>query len=430
MKTKRILSIVMALSLMASVTGCSSGTSSDTKTSSSASKNVTIHIFMGSPEITDAVNTAIKEYKTVAPNVTIQLQVLQSDLNTVLKTKIASGDVPDIFQTTNGPELKEYAEYSADLTNTPAAQALNSTIKQSMSYNNQVMGLPLKIDQFGILYNKTLFANAGITTTPKTLSELTADCEKLKTKGYTPFTNGYKEWWVFKHVMQHYIGASSPNDVGGLVSKFLAGSTTFKDNPVMLNYFKFIDTSVKYGAAKPLSIDYNGEVAAMATEKTAMATGIGGFAEANIEKIDSNIKLGIMPYPVSEDASQANVIAGAGQCLRVNKNSKVLKETEAFFNWLYTSDYGKNTWFPKVAQLVAPTTDAVSPAGLSIPGEFTTLVNTDKVPCLDSAINYSDDSYHQKLGEIMQAYVAKSKTQDQCITEIQKAWVQLGTPKS
>ena len=430
---KRILCLALSAALMLGIfSSCGkSGTSASNASpaGSATAKNVTIHIFMGSPEITDAVNAMIKQYKTVAPNVTIQLQVLQSDLNTVLKSKIASGDVPDVFQTTNGPELKEYAEYSADLTSTPAAQALLDSIRTSMTYNNQVMGLPLKIDEFGILYNKTMFASAGITDTPKTLTELTAACEKLKAKGYTPFTNGYKEWWVYKHIIQHFVGASSPSDVGGLVSKFLAGTTTFSANPVMMNYFKFIDTTVKYGASKPLDTDYNGEVSALGSGKVAMATGIGSFAEANILKIDPSIKIGIMPYPVSEDASQANLIAGASQCLRLCKTSKVLNESEALFNWLFTSDYGKNTWFPKVAQLIAPIKNAVNPSGITIPVDFTALTTTGKVPSLDSAINYSDDSFHQKLGETMQAYVAKSKTQDQCITDIQKAWVQYGTPK-
>lgn len=418
------LSAVMVLGLLSSCGGKTSSAGGGTTTTGNAA---TIHIFMGSPEITDAVNTAIKEYKKVKPNVTIQLQVLQADLPTVLKSKIASGDIPDVFQTTNGPELKQYAEYSADLTNTPAAKALTDSVRESMSYNKQVMGYPLKIDEFGILYNKDMFEKAGITKTPATLSELAAACDKLQAKGYTPFTNGYKEWWVFKHVIQHFVGAAAPNDVGGLVGKFLAGKTTFKDNPVMLNYFKFIDLSVKYGAAKPLDTDYNGEVSALGSGKVAMATGMGSFAEANIRKIDSNIKLGIMAYPVSEDASQANLIAGAGQCLRLSKTSKVLNETKDFFTWLFTSDYGKNTWFPKVAQLIAPTTTAVTPEGLTIPTDFKTLTTTDKVPNLDAAINYSQDSFHQKLGEIMQAYIAKSKTQDQCITEIQSDWVKYGS---
>lgn len=385
---------------------------------------------MGSPEITDAVNTAINKYKSVKPNVTIQLQVLQSDLNTVLKSKIAAGNVPDVFQTTNGPELAEYSSYSADISGMPAAQELLPSVKTSMTYNGQVQGLPLKVDYFGIIYNKKIFSDAGITELPQTLSALEADCQKIQAKGYTPFGNGYKEWWVFKHILQHFVAAASPSDVGGLVNKFNSGSTTFAANPVMLNYFKFIDLSVKYGAAKPLDSDYNAEVAAMGGGKVAMITGQGSWAEANIQKIDPNIQLAFMAYPVSEDASQANMVEGASQCLRFSKSSKNLTDAEDFYNWLFTSDYGKNTWFPTVAQLIPPTTSIPAPKGLNLPSSFTTLSTTDKVPALDSAVNYADDSFHQQLGSVMQAYIAKTKSQSECVTEIEKYWKQYGAAKS
>ena len=415
-----LLSVVTALTL---ATACSKSTNSG-----SSNKPVTIHIFMGSPEITAAVNTSIKEYKKVKPNVTIQLQVLQADLNMVLKSMIAADEIPDAFQTTNGPELKEYASYSEDLTNTPAGKSLLPTIAKSMSYNGKVVGLPLKIDEFGIIYNKTIFADAGITELPKTLSALEADCKVLQAKGYTPFGNGYKEWWVYKHELQSFEAASNTN-VGDLVGQFIAGTTTFQDHPVMMNYFKFIDVTVQYGLPKPLEIDYNGEISAMGGGKVAMITGQGTWAEANILAIDPKIQIGIMPYPVSEDPTQLNMVAGAGQCLEISKSSKVLTETEDYYNWLFTSDYGINTWFPKVAQLIAPTKTSVSPSGVTLPTQFTALCNDQKIPIDDSAINYSDDGFHTKLGEIMQGYIGKSESETNCITDIQKAWVSLGAPK-
>jgi raffinose/stachyose/melibiose transport system substrate-binding protein len=183
------------------------------------------------------------------------------------------------------------------------------------------------------------------------------------------------------------------------------------------------------GVPKPLEIDYNGEISAMGGGKVAMIAGQGTWAEANILAIDPKIQIGIMPYPVSEDPTQLNMVAGAGQCLEISKSSKVLTETEDYYNWLFTSDYGINTWFPKVAQLIAPTKTSVSPSGVTLPTQFTALCNDQKIPIDDSAINYSDDGFHTKLGEIMQGYIGKSESETNCITDIQKAWVSLGAPK-
>lgn len=48
-------------------------------------------------------------------------------------------------------------------------------------------------------------------------------------------------------------------------------------------------------------------------------------------------------------------------------------------------------------------------------------------PSGDLSVNYSLDTFHQKFGEIMQAYIGGSKTKDQAVTEIEQAWVQLGS---
>ncbi|MBQ4511561.1 MAG: hypothetical protein II969_01110, partial [Anaerolineaceae bacterium] len=47
-----------------------------------------IYMFIPSPEYADAINTLIEEYKTVAPDVTINYETTQSDYPTLLKAKI------------------------------------------------------------------------------------------------------------------------------------------------------------------------------------------------------------------------------------------------------------------------------------------------------------------------------------------------------
>ncbi len=79
-----------------------------------------IYMFISSPEYADAINTLIDEYKTVAPNVTVNYETTQNDYPTLLKAKINSGDVPDIFSSTSGMDFlnaaaKEAGESTADM---------------------------------------------------------------------------------------------------------------------------------------------------------------------------------------------------------------------------------------------------------------------------------------------------------------------------
>lgn len=393
-----------------------------------AAKEVKINMFTASPEYTDAFNAYIAEYKKVKPNVSINLEIMQADYNTVLKSKIAAGSTPDVFQTTAGGDIDTFAEYSADLTNEPLAAAMTDAVRSNMSsVDGKVLGLPVKGNLFVMMYNKKLLAEAGVAEIPKTTAEMQDAIAKLEAKGVTPFANAYKEWWVWKHIFQHFVDAAAMDagtDAKTLVADFIAGKTTIKDHPVLYNnFFEFIDTTVKHGTDKPLERDSNAGVSDFALGKAAFMTGKGAWDEEAIKKITPDFELGIMGYPVSDKAEQSMIITGADQALRINKDSAVAAETIEFFNWLYTSEYGKN-WFSSVAKVIPPIKDAPLPE-LDMPKQMEEILQTEQSG--DLSVNYSLDTFHQKFGELMQAYIGGSKTKDQAVDEIQKAWIQFGS---
>jgi multiple sugar transport system substrate-binding protein len=70
------------------------------------------------------------------------------------------------------------------------------------SYQGKQVALPVLTDAYGLYYNKTMFAKAGITDPPKTMSELMADAKKLtvrdsngdiKIAGFVPL-NAFNEF--------------------------------------------------------------------------------------------------------------------------------------------------------------------------------------------------------------------------------------------
>ncbi|GGI46365.1 hypothetical protein GCM10008018_16730 [Paenibacillus marchantiophytorum] len=425
-RRKGLCTIVTASLTISLIAGCGASAPSPVETSKSGTseKQALIKVFVASPEYTDAYNAAILEYKKVKPNVTIQLEIMQSDYPTVLKTKIATGDMPDVFQSTAG-EIKQYAEYSADLSNEPLAQAMTDSVKTSMSNEGKVLGLPINVAMFSLIYNKDLFADAGISDVPKTSSQLTEAITKLKAKGITPFANGYKEWWVHKHILQQFINAESDNAMQ-LMSDFNTGKTTFKDHPTLMKMFDFVDTTIQNGMPKPLERDFPAEISDFATGKAAIITAQGAWAESGISKINPNLQIGIMGYPINEDPNKSMIVTGADQALRINKNSKSLQETKDFFNWLYTSEYGKS-WFGNIAKVIPPIKNGDMPNMQMAKALTEYLKAGGKAGAL--SLNYSIDSFYQKYGEDMQAYIGKAKTKEQVIEQIQKDWIQLGAPK-
>jgi raffinose/stachyose/melibiose transport system substrate-binding protein len=381
-----------------------------------------IRMFISQPEYADAINILIAEYKKVAPDVTINYETTQSDYPTLLKARLNSGDAPDIFSSTAGKEIAVYQSLTQNIADQPVAKAMTDAVRSVMMSGKEVHGFAIKGNFFGIVYNKAVFDKAGVKEFPQTFSALQSAVAKIKAAGFTPFTDGFGEWWVYKHVFQHFLYAAQPKDVEGLMKGFASGKAHFKDYPALYNdFFRFVDLVVKNGDKKPLESTISAEIAALASGKVGMVIGQGAWIEADTLKIDPNIAIGFNGYPANENASLTRVIAGGDQALRISKDSKVLKETLAFVNWWYTSDYGKN-WFSQVAGVIPPIKDVAAP-NFEIIKQGTALSSSKGAGTL--GIVYATDGFWQNFGELMQSYVGGTETKDAVIAKIEKKWVEI-----
>jgi raffinose/stachyose/melibiose transport system substrate-binding protein len=410
----------------------SAGGSQDADTSGgkadTSGEKAEINMFISSPEYADAINELIEAYKEVAPNVTINYETTQNDYPTLLKAKLNSGDVPDIFSSTSGKEIDVYKEWSYDLSGQPLAETMLPSVASSMQSpedGSGLYGIAIKGNYFGMVYNKDIFDGVGITEFPSTISAMKEACEKISAAGYTPFTTGYSEWWVFKHVWQHFLAAAAQNagtDVASLVKAFESGKAKVKDYPELYNnFFDFVDLSIQYGDAKPLETALENEESAFASGKAAMVLGQGAWIEGDVKAINPDINIGFNGYPVTEDAAQCQIISGSDQALRIYKDSKSLQATLDFVNWWYTSDYGIG-WFTDVAGVVPPVKTTAE-------SDFAIIKQGSELEASKGAaplgVCYSTDSWHQVFGELMQAYITGSADKDATCASIEQQWAQI-----
>lgn len=382
---------------------------------------VQIDMFITAPEYTDAIHALIDEYQKIHPEVDIRYESTQSDYPALLKTRINAGACPDIFATTAGKEVQLYRDYSYDLTGTPAADALTDAARAVMSVGDRVYGFHYVCNYFGIVYNQEIFEQCGINTFPATLTELETACRKLSEAGYQPFSTGFSEWWVFKHIFQHFLNAAS-DDPAALVHDFATGQAKLSQYPVLYdNFFSLIDLAVRYGDPLPLETGLAYEESALASGKVAMILGQGAWVETELLSLNPDLRIGFAGYPVSEDPAQCQVISGPDQALHIYRDSPVLAEVLDFVNWWLTSDYGKS-WFSDVCHVIPPVRDAKVPA---------TVIATQGMALVAEhgegvvSISYSTDAFHQVFGRIMQDYVSGSLTRAQACAAIEQAWLSL-----
>lgn len=383
-----------------------------------------IYMFISQPEYADAISELIDAYAEVAPDVTINYETTQNDYPTLLKAKLNSGEVPDIFSSTSGKEIDVYREYSYDLTGQPLEETMLPSVASAMASTEEgggLYGIAIKGNYFGLVYNKGIFDELGLTV-PETVDELTAACEAISEAGYKPFTTGYAEWWVFKHIFQHYLAAAADGagtTVADLVGQFEKGEVKIADLPeIYNNFFDMIDLGVKYGDDKPLETDLSGELAAYGGGTAAMVLGQGAWIEADALAIDPDLQVGFSGYPVTNDPAQCRIISGSDQALHVAADSAVLDATLDFVNWWYTSDYGI-AWFTDVAGVVPPVaTDAESNFEVIRQGSAL----EEEKGSAPLGVCYSTDSWWQKFGELMQDYIAGTADKDATCAAIEENW--------
>ena len=124
------------------------------------------------------------EYDKKHPEVTVKV-VGGIDDNKIVAA-IRSGTAPDVVSSFNSYNVGNYCGSGGWIDLAPLLK--KDHIDPSMfppapryytQYEGKRCALPLLADDYGLYYNKKLFKAAGITSPPKTMSELTADAKKL-----------------------------------------------------------------------------------------------------------------------------------------------------------------------------------------------------------------------------------------------------------
>ena len=398
--------------------------SDQTATEQAEAEPVTLKILKAESADAEKWAALAEEYHAQNPNVTIEVESYDNDYWTVLKTRLNAGEYPDIFVTTPFQDTVTYQEYCLDLTGEPFLDDLSEAGTAGAVLDGKVLGVNLYTQAYGIVYNKAMFAEAGITETPKTLSELEDACQKLEAIGVTPFSNGYKEFWVIKHCLTNYMGAED-GDAAEIAKGLSDGSVKFEDLSLTSQFFDFIDLSVKYGTPKTLESGYVEQVNDLGSGKVAMIDQ-GTWVEGGVLEIDPDLQLGFFPVPVLEDASKSKLMAGAYWTYRVAKDGKNIEESKKFLDWLITSDYGK-AFGPDVLNMNTTIIGNKS-ASTQLYAEAQVYADNGEINPLVQF--YWPSGFEQQLGAAYQKYIAGESTKEECLAELDDQWAKLAAAVS
>jgi raffinose/stachyose/melibiose transport system substrate-binding protein len=148
----------------------------------------------------DTVRAMVDAYMALHPNVTINVELRPggTEGDNIVKTRLATGDMPDIFWYNSGSLLQALkpTETLVDLSNEQFIANIQEAFLPTVSQNGQVFGVPSGTAMGGgILYNKKIYEQLGLSV-PKTWAEFAANNEAIKAAGITPVIQTYGDTWT------------------------------------------------------------------------------------------------------------------------------------------------------------------------------------------------------------------------------------------
>lgn len=212
---KKFLAVLLALCTLLSVlSACSGGApASGPGASGSAGGDSSVHLRWVSWDYSTTeqlafVDEVIARYQEIHPNVTIEYEYISNDqYQTWLQTQLLGGTAPELFlvrhawgqQYLSDGTVVDLTSYLTETENeyNPGSMWIdtfqNGIISQVEDLtNHKYASIPLGSVICKFVYNKDMFAQAGIPEFPKTYEEFLDACRKLQDAGFQPIAQGMK----------------------------------------------------------------------------------------------------------------------------------------------------------------------------------------------------------------------------------------------
>lgn len=349
MKVKRLLAFVMGASFAAGMlTGCGSsgiGASSGSTSNSAAQVSGGAKNFSGQSIEVDIGgemdDPSIQKFKEMTAafaeqtGATIDVVTNGNDHEQVMKTKMASQSLPDVWST-HGWSTVRYNDFLLDLSDQPWASNMDDAVSTVVTdKNGKVCAMPMTEWIYGFIYNKdVLDANNIDPNAIKTWDDFFNACATLKKAGITPIVYNDKETGALAGYLEMlsswYTIDNAPYPSNETLSD---GTFDFTKNTECLETFaKLWDEGYQ-----------NTDLFTMDQDTSLRQLGNGTYAFRiwgspqyvnTMQEYYPEGNFGIIPVPAVKTSSNAAYTVGEGVALGVSANTKNPDLCKAYLQYM------------------------------------------------------------------------------------------------
>lgn len=271
---------------------------------------------------------AIEEFEAQHPNIRIEPDFIQNaNYMAGIKIRLLGGEPLDVFDTWSPSLFQEFRKLNSnvylDLTGSDFLNDFMPHVLQPVTSNGKVYGVPEVMHSDGLLYNKQIFTELGLSV-PNTWTEFIMVCETLKNAGIIPVA--MDSYWS---TAQFFWGSIMSNNGADeeWTRKLESGEIPIRNNvfvDAIEKHKEIIDrgfvppnwNSMKHEQSKDML--GKGEAAMMIT---------GTWDIPSIMERDHSVEIGFMMVP-GEKKTVPNINIGTYRV--INANTKHPEEAKAF----------------------------------------------------------------------------------------------------
>lgn len=328
MKAKRLAAMLLGVSMAVSMVGCGNG-SGDEGGSGDSKGALEIAVTYTGNEA--SVFRKLVEGFEKESGYTVNIAEYGEDYEATLKTRMASNDLPDIFQT-HGWSLLRYKEYLMKLNDEPwVADYDESALGVVQDKDDSIYVLMISELVNGTLVNLDLCKNADVDPYAiHTWDDFTATCEKIKAAGITPngtnaqagvLANPGGTWTTYEGELAQDADA------------MLDGSWNWDSfEPMLETYAEWIDKEYYYSDV--LSMKDNDFTERFASDKSAFILGYDPSILLTCLTLNPKGNYAFLPHFASKEGGKEFIGIGEGDAFGIWKDTENEEAAKKFLEYM------------------------------------------------------------------------------------------------
>ena len=341
---RHLIAGVAVLGLIGALTACSPGTD-DGGDDGAPSGDITVLT-----QRTDIVDTVFQDYKkefeAKYPDVTVTFEAI-TDYEGEITTRMSTDDYGDVLLIPNTVTKSQLPDFFEPLGKVDDLKKTYRFIDEQ-SFDGTGYGIAITGNAQGILYNKKVWEEAGLSDLPTTPDEFLEDLQAIKDKtDAIPMYTNYKDGWPMSQWQGNRGEVTASGDIDNELITDKAPWTKGED--------MYVIDSLLYDAVHdglteddPLTTDWESSKGLLGSGKIGtMMLGswaIVQFQQAAVEAGGSADDIGYMPFPYQVDGKFHSITSGDYKNA-INVHSQHKAAARAWIDWFaaesgYATDQG------------------------------------------------------------------------------------------